>query len=139
MEKIEYSVVLGQAKNDLLDLQGQLGECLRKQEFIEARIQGLRQTVAALSKLLGQEFVEEDALGLTDAIRDAFRAKVGSSMTAVEVRSVLESLGYDISKYGNFMASVHTVIKRLIAKGEIREVGTRGDGKPVYSAPAPRL
>jgi len=139
MSGTDYRAVLEQAKKDLLALQSELGECLKQQEFIEARVLGLRQTVVALSRMLGEEFLEDDAPGLTDAIREAFKSKIGSNLTAVEVRGVLESLGYDISKYGNFMASVHTVIKRLVAKGEIREKGTRADGKPMYAIPSPKL
>jgi hypothetical protein len=139
MEMIDYALVLEQAKVDLLQQQGKLGECLREQESLEARILGLRQTVVALSKMLGQQFDEEEALGLTDAIRDAFRASIGRSVTALEVRGILEDLGYDISKYGNFMASIHSVLKRLAAKGEIREAGRREDGKVVYAVPAPMV
>lgn len=132
MEKVNYKEVLEQAKKDLLCKQAALGTCLREQEFIEAQIIGLRQTVVALSKLLGEEFDEEDALGLTDAIRDAFKSKADQNLTAMEARDVLKSLGYDISKYGNVMASVHSVMKRLEKNNEIKQVGTRADGKPAY-------
>lgn len=137
MEKVNYKAVLEGAKADLLTKQAELGACLEQQEFIEAQIIGLRQTIIALAKLLGEDFDEEESLGLTDAIRDAFKAKADQNLIAMEVRDVIKSLGYDVSKYGNVMASVHSVIKRLEAKGEIRHVGNRGDGKPAYRWSAP--
>lgn len=134
MVKTDYKAVLEQAKKDLISAQGELGECLKAQEAIEANIFGLRQTIVALSKMLGEEFVEEDSLGLTDAVRQAFKAKNGQNLTPVEVRGIMEGMGYDISRYGNFMASVHAVINRLAARGEIRQAGTKGGGdKPAYT------
>lgn len=133
MNDTDYMAVLGRAKTDLLQEQEALGRCLKEQEAHEKRIAGLRATIAALSRMLDEEFVEEDAMGLTDAIREAFRS-IGQSGTMIptEVRGRLEMLGYDVSKYGNVMASVHTIINRLASKGEIRQIGTRSDNKPSY-------
>jgi hypothetical protein len=133
MNDTDYKAVLEKAKADLLKEQEGLGSCLAKQEAHEKRILGLRATIAALSRMLDEEFVEEDALGFTDAIRAAFKS-VGTdgSLIPTEVKGRLEMLGYDISRYGNLMASIHTVINRLVSKGEIKQIGTRGDNKPAY-------
>jgi len=40
-------------------------------------------------------------------------------------------MGYDTGKYGNLMASVHSIIGRLEKRGEIRSSGTIG-GKPAH-------
>jgi hypothetical protein len=134
---MDYKVVLEDAKKELIKAQAEFGECLKQQALIEARIIALRQTIVAFSKLLHEEFNEEDTLGLTDAIRRAFTTGYGTSLTALEVRGALESLGYDISRYGNFMASVHSVLNRLVSQKWIQQIETR-DGKPAFAvAPAP--
>jgi len=134
VSETDYKAVLEQAKTDLVKTQNQLGECLKQQELLEKTITGLRATIAALSRMLDEEFIEEDAIGLTDAIREAFKSVgQGGNLTPTEVRSRLEMLGYDTRKYGNVMASVHTIINRLTSRGEIRQIGTRGDNnKPTY-------
>jgi hypothetical protein len=141
MTDTDYEAVLEKAKDDLLKEQQALGVSLKQQEAREKKIAGLRATIAALSRMLDKEFIEEDALGFTDAIREAFKSVgQGSSLTPTEVKGRLEMLGYDTTKYGNVMASVHTVITRLAQRGEIRQVGTRADNKPCYSStglPAP--
>lgn len=134
MSDINYKAVLEAAKVDLMREQNALGDCLKLQEMYEKKISGLRATIAALSRMLDEEFVEEDALGLTDAIRQAFKsAGTNGNLTATEVRGKLEMLGFDIRKYGNLMASVHTIVGRLVNSGYIRHVGTRGgENKPTY-------
>jgi hypothetical protein len=95
------------------------------------RISNLRQSIAAMSKLCGEEFDEEDPLGLTDAIRQLFKTTMDRSMTAQDVTLALESRGFNVSRYGNILASIHTVLKRLTAKGEIESAGNI-EGKPAY-------
>lgn len=148
MTNTDYKAILEQAKQDLLKGQEALGKCLKEQEEIEKWITGLRQTIAALSRMLDEEFIEEDAMGLTDAIRHVFSISIGT-LIPTEVRDHLETSGYDIKKYGNVMASVHSVINRLKDRKEIVEAGSRADGKTAYrwngdvkvhiSAPNPAL
>lgn len=134
MTDTDYKVVLDQAKTDLLKTQEQMGDCLKEQENLEKKIAGLRATIAALARMLDEEFFEEDAMGLTDAIREAFRSMgTNGSLTPTEVKGRLEMMGYNTAKYGNVMASVHTIINRLATKGEIKQVGTRADNKPCYA------
>lgn len=134
MSDTNYKAVLEAAKADLKKEQNALGDCLKRQETHEKKILGLRATIAALSRMLDEDFVEEDALGLTDAVRQAFKsAGPSGNLTATEVRAKLEMLGFDIRKYGNLMSSVHTVCARLLNSGYIRHVGTRaGENKPTY-------
>lgn len=131
MTDTDYEAILEQAKDDLLKEQNALGLCFRQQEAHEKKIAGLRATVAALSRMLDKEFVEEDAMGFTDAIREAFRT-ADTNLAPTEVKGRLEQMGYDTSKYGNVMASVHTIINRLVQRGEIKQIGTRADNKPAY-------
>lgn len=129
----DYKKILEQAKKDLLGAQEEMGECLEQQEQIEKKITALRQTVTALSRMLDEDFVEEDAMGLTDAIRLVFQNKEQSgTLIPTEVRDALAVHGFNLKKYGNVMASVHSVITRLADRGEIILAGTRADGKAAY-------
>jgi|SRR5271163_2191881 len=121
-----YKEALKQAKADLADRVATLGAAQDTAERAEKDIVELRQTIAALQRLCGEpEFVEEDALGLTDAIRLAFKtedSKRMGGMSAQDVREKMESMGYR-GRWGNLLASIHTVIKRLFDKGELEAAG----------------
>jgi hypothetical protein len=132
MNDTEYRETLEKAKADLIENQHSLGQLLSKAEEAEKRVGNLREIVAGLSKLLGEDFVEEDALGLTDAIRQAFKTNLGQPLEPTGVRARLQQMGYDISKYGNFMASVHTVINRLVRGKEIKPAMPAVPNKPAY-------
>ncbi|HEX2443577.1 MAG TPA: hypothetical protein VHJ77_06490 [Vicinamibacterales bacterium] len=109
-------------------------EQLRTQrDAIETRLAQLRLTIANLGALCGlpSERLEQPELGLTDACRSVLRASFGG-LTAAQVRERLTSLGIDPDRYSNPLASIHIVLKRLVAAGEIWTYKTR-DGKPVYA------
>jgi hypothetical protein len=129
-----YEAALEQARKELAQSVEELGEAQSREQELEQRIADLRQTISILSKLCGQEDMDiEDSLGLTDAIRLAFAYAKEQGMTAQETRLRLETQGFNTRRYGNLLASIHTVIKRLDSKGEIRHIGDRTDGKPVYA------
>jgi len=132
-----YREALKQAKADLAEQVEILGKAQETAEKAEKAIVELRQTIAALQRLCGEpEYVEEDALGLTDAIRMAFKTHevgmygLGDGLSAHDVRTKLESMGYG-GRWGNLLASIHTVIKRLHAKGEI-EATANINGRDTY-------
>jgi hypothetical protein len=85
---------------------------------IDDRLAQLSQTIGTLNRLLGYQ--ETVPLGLTDAIRLVMRS--GVPMTPVEVRDRLRAIGFDVSKYANDLAAVHTILKRLNGAGELRFV-----------------
>ena len=101
----------------------------QKRRVIDGRLAELAQTIGTLSKLLG--YTPTVPLGLTDAVRLVMRA--GTPMTPVAVRDRLHAIGFDVGKYTNDLAAVHTILKRLNDAGEVRFL-TGGDGKPQYSA-----
>ena len=128
-----YRGALQEAKKELVSAVADLGEAQNRALELEQRITDFRQTVSVLSKLCGEDDLDiEDSLGLTDAIRSAF-VVVGKdgSLTPQEVRLRLEAQGFNTRRYGNLLASIHTVVKRLEAKQEISCIGTKGD-KPAY-------
>jgi len=85
---------------------------------LESRIAQLKHSIAALTKLCGYE--PTVPLGLTDACRLVLRNAV-APLTALEVRDRLASIGVDLDKYSNPLASIHTVLKRMQDAGELVE------------------
>jgi len=102
-----------------------LGE---QRQQIDKRLAELAQTIGTLSKLLG--LTPTVPMGLTDAIRLVVRG-AGVPMTPMEVRDRLQGIGFDVSKYANELAAVHTILKRLNESGELRFI-PRMAGKHQY-------
>jgi hypothetical protein len=96
-----------------------------KRQAIDSRLAELAQTIGTLSKLLG--LTPTVPLGLTDAIRLVVRG-AGVPMTPTDVRDRLRAIGFDVSKYANDLAAVHTILKRLNESGELRFVARAGTG-----------
>ncbi len=120
-----YRVALEQAKKDLAAKITEVGAAERTVELGTKQIVELRQTIAVLSKLCGEsEYVEEDALGITDVVRMTYRSAVGegNGLSAQDVRDRIESMGY-AGRWANLLASVHTVTNRLFKMGEIEASG----------------
>jgi len=99
-----------------------------KRRAIDDRLAELAQTIGTLSKLIG--LTPTVPLGLTDAIRLVVRG-AGVPMTPTEVRDRLRGIGFDVSKYVNDLAAVHTILRRLNQSGELRFLA-RGPGVPRY-------
>jgi hypothetical protein len=96
---------------------------------IDQRLAQLAHTIGTLSQLLG--LTATVPMGLTDAIRLVIRG-AGVPMTPVDVRDRLQAIGFDVSKYSNDLAAVHTILKRLNDSGELRFI-PRAPGKHQYT------
>jgi hypothetical protein len=103
-----------------------------KRNAIDTRLAELAQTIGTLSKLIG--LTPTVPIGLTDAVRLIMRG--GVPMTPIEVRDRLHAIGFDVSKYVNDLAAVHTILKRLNESGELRFV-PRTPGKHQYTLNRP--
>jgi hypothetical protein len=102
-------------------------------DAIETRLAQLRLIISNLGELcnLSTERRQSPELGLTDGCRSALRASLGG-LTAAQVRERLAALGIDSNQYSNLLASIHIVLKRLVAAGEAWTYKTK-DGKQVYA------
>ncbi len=89
---------------------------------IDQRLAEVAQTIGTLSRLCG--LVSTVPLGLTDACRLVVRG-AGVPVTPLDVRQRLQTIGFDLAKYSNDLAAIHTILKRLNESGELRFV-TRG-------------
>ena len=103
-----------------------LGE---QRQQIDRRLAELAQTMSTLSRLCG--IVPTVSMGLTDACRLVLRG-AGLAMSPTEVRERLKSFGFDLTRYTNDLAAVHTTLKRLNDAGELRFVARPGTGEKAY-------
>ena len=103
-----------------------LGEQRRQ---IDERLAQLAQTIGTLNRLCG--LVPTVFWGLTDACRVVLKG-FGRPMAPIEVRDRLLAIGFDLSKYANGLAAIHTVLKRLTDAGELRSVAL-DDGRTFYA------
>ena len=88
-----------------------------ERQRIDKRLGELAQTISTLSRLCG--LVPTVPWGLTDACRTVVRS-AGVPMTPTEVRDRLKAIGFDLSRYSNDIAAVHTTLKRLNESQELR-------------------
>jgi len=91
----------------------------QQRQDIDKRLAEIMQTIGTLSRLCG--LVPTVPLGLTDACRLVVRG-AGVPVTPADVRQRLQSIGFDLSKYANDLAAIHTILKRLNESGELRFV-----------------
>ena len=94
-------------------------KAMAERAAIDTRLAQLQQTIGTLTRLCGLE--PTVPWGLTDACRTLLRA-AGRPLTPVEVRDRLAAVGFDLSRYANALAAVHTVVKRLAESGEAAPV-----------------
>ena len=116
----EYKRTLDAAKAELETLTEQ-------REAIDERISKLKRAIIALSPLSETEgsnpfgvdltplTVELAAYGITDACREVLKS-AGKPVTPVEVKMRLVQMNPAFAKQGSLMASIHTVLKRLVPK-----------------------
>ena len=145
MDASDYKKMAEQILNELTSLE-------IHQEETERRIARLKQVLIDLTPLAEEAllpFVEmatisadADGLSITDATRQILQtAKVPVAPT--EIKKQLLNMGKDLSDQKNVMAGIHSLLRRLVAGGEIE---TRDNGltyqwkgiRVLLSSPEPR-
>jgi hypothetical protein len=104
----------------------------QERTLIDARLSQLAQSIGTLMRLCGM--TSTVPWGLTDACRVVLR-NAGVPMSPTEVRDRLVSSGYDLTRYSNELAAIHTILRRLNDSGEIQFVSA--PGKHLYRWKAP--
>jgi hypothetical protein len=89
----------------------------QQRQDLDKRLAEVAQTIGTLSRLCG--LVPTVPIGLTDACRLVVRG-AGVPVTPGDVRERLRAIGFDLSKYANDLAAIHTILKRLNESGELR-------------------
>jgi hypothetical protein len=107
-------------------------QALAERTALDGRLAQLQQTINTLSRLCGLQ--PTVPWGLTDACRTILR-NAARPLTAIEVRDRLASIGFDLGRYANPLAAIHTVLKRLTAAGDVSAGDRRGAVRAVYALP----
>lgn len=109
---------------------------LQQKSDIDARLAQVAESVGTLTRLCG--YTPTVAYGLTEGCKTSLRC-AAVPMTPLEVRDRLQSTGFDINRYSNPLAAIHTVLRRLTESGEVRRRVSRSRGVTYeYRAPEPR-
>lgn len=131
----KYQDALVEAKRELYEL-------LIQHEQAEKRISKLKLTIAGLKQLCGDEsaiadgpreltFAHASGMGLTNIIREILK-RSDSPLSAIDVKDKMTALGLPIEDYKNALATIHIILKRLHAKGEIQPIENEEKGPTAY-------
>ena len=109
---------------------------LQQKADLDSRLAQVAESVGTLTRLCG--YTPTVAYGLTEACKTSLRC-AAAPMTPLEVRDRLQSTGFDINRYSNPLAAIHTVLRRLTESGEIRRRVSRPRGVTYeFRTPEPR-
>jgi hypothetical protein len=120
----EYKQAYNKAKQELL-------ERLKKRDQLDQEIRKLKQSTKTLAELAGanpeevdklllaEGFAFDPRLGFTDAIRRLLRIH-REALHPIEIRDDLLKMGIGRDQV-NLLSSIHTVLRRLVAAGEIEK------------------
>lgn len=105
----------------------QLSDLVRARRDLDAKIlrlqRQLRSTAAQLPRK-GQRAASSalspsmDCVGITDAVRRVLLT-YPIWLTPVSVRDLLPCVGFDADRYKHLLASIHSILRRLVATGEV--------------------
>jgi fibronectin type 3 domain-containing protein len=135
MAKIDYHRTLYETKQDL-------ARHLVKRQKLDQKIARLHALVTNLQNLCAKTDQESFEKRVDRVIKKDLKAGITQSarvilqetffpMTPTDLLKGIEARKYNLARYVNPLAVVHTVLKRLVQNGEVREV-LRADGKKTY-------
>ena len=139
-----YRQAIDTAAQELGELMKRHEELETELEHVQDRIETLQFGLTALGAVSGidprQEYPDlypeemTPDLGFTDAVREALKsANPIMIFSPVLVRDELQKRGFDLTKYRNPLASIHTILKRLRASDEVIAHLDESTGKYLYS------
>jgi len=100
----------------LAELQQEYDDLVKQQQQIGKQLAQLGSAILGLMALEDIPVPEAD-WGLADACRMVLRAS-SEPLSATAIRQNLMALKYDLSKHANPLASIYSVLKRLVDSGE---------------------
>jgi hypothetical protein len=141
MASEDYKRSLEFAKAELGQLQMERNTLTERIVELDRHIVEVIQGIKGLARLCDQQATKDllfgkplplaGEKGLNNAVQFALQTS-REALTPVQVRERLRSLGFDIAKYkSDFLATVHTVLKRLHAHRKVDTVPL-ADGKTAY-------
>jgi len=135
MTNIDYHRTLYEAKQDL-------ARHLVKRQRLDQKIARLHGVVTNLQNLCAEMNQKTFDQRVDRVIKKDLKAGITQSarvileqtffpMTPSELLRSIEARKYNLARYANPLAVIHTVLKRLLQSGEVREV-LKPDGKKAY-------
>ena len=118
MSQLSYRAALDAALREYETL-------LQQKADVDARLAQVAESVGMLTRLCG--YVPTVAYGLTEACKTSLRC-AAAPMTPLEVRDRLLSTGFDLKRYSNPLAAIHTVLRRLTESGEAKRRVSKSKG-----------
>ena len=115
---LDYKSWYESARAELAKVREEKAELARALADRDKQIAALIQTMNAIAPLVGEQPIEEPAAddtagGMTDSIRSIL-AHAGEPLSAAEIRDRLGALGFDMASYSNPLATIHTILRRLV-------------------------
>lgn len=119
------------APDDLLSAaELELETALRQKAELDRKIAGLRQVIHGLRQIQGAELPADiEPEGLTASCRAVLRL-AEEPLSAQAVKEQLDMSGFDWSHYTSPISAIHTVLKRLVKRGQA--VATDAGGRTRY-------
>jgi len=107
----------------------ELAQLREEEKALVVKKARLKQTIDALWPLAfpDQELPDINSMTLADAIRLMVQSCNERPITVKEVRGKLQDIGFDLSKYKNPLASIHTAATRMVDSGELNWVDDDGN------------
>lgn len=112
-EKQTLNQYLAQLKSATVE-RNKLTQRIRRLEDAARSILAMTEDEEEIKSYQGRLVDIIEPTGFTGAICKVLQAANGEAMTAVEVRDALPSVGFLLSGYSNPLATVHTILKRLV-------------------------
>ena len=114
----------------LAAVEAELENLVRARAELDRRIAGFRLAIQGLLQTQGLSSPAGlEPEGLTDSCRTVLRS-AGQPLSVVEVKEQLDSMSFDWSSYSSPISALHTILKRLVNRGQA--VATEADGKVRY-------
>jgi|HubBroStandDraft_6_1064221.scaffolds.fasta_scaffold94957_3 hypothetical protein len=126
-------------KQTLANAKVEMAQLLQERRITEERISKLAPVIEYLSALcdelpsLPPDLPQPSAgdIGLSDAIRLAFKAAAPNPLSPTDVRDKLKQSGFHMDRYKYELPPIHNTINRLRANGEIEDFD-KSDGEKAF-------
>lgn len=126
-------------RRDLQTKKQELARLLRSRQEIDHKIAQLQPLISHLEGLcreLGDRAAKDAAIkvelttGLTELARTTLEG-AALPLSASELKTRMEAKGFDFSKYASPLATLHTVLNRLVKSGKVKVIPQKS-GKKAY-------
>jgi hypothetical protein len=138
----DYVKAYETAKKELSDL-------IVRHKEIEKRIVVVRQFLQTMASMCESGGMQVDPSPeasyllkhstLADEIRAILKSLWPSYLRPHTIKSDLERLGHDLTKYQNSQATIHMVLKRMTESGEVQEGRAPENGRKAYRITGPMI